>query len=274
MKHLNIFFILGLIALTGCQSISKQDQIEISVMSAIDQGQSAESIKQLVQQADDPSQAAAIGVWEIMQLRHIPTEIEKYWIYYREADLSSTPSVEIFEIINRYKISVLRVLIPHNIDLNRCFNDKPFITWAGWGVPPITPELLTFLLENGYDPKVNDESLSPIGFCAQPGQSFLKYDQKYEMIKALLQHGADPNVTSMGMPVLHELITYNKNNPYLIEIIQLLLNAGADVNVVDELGKTPLDLAMLYKESGADDVQAQNIADILKRFGAKKAAEI
>lgn len=274
MKHLIPFITLGLIVLTGCQRNYTQRQIERKITYAILQGQSAEDIRQLVMQADDSSQAADIGVWEIMGLEQIPTEIEKYWCYYREADPSSTPSREIFEVINRYKISVLRVLIPYGIDLNRSRTGEPFILWGEWGRPAITPELLTFLLKHGYNPNLDKDSPSPLGICALPGEGFVTYDQKYKMIKALLNHGANPNVMSMGTPILHELIMYNRDNPHQLEIIQLLLDAGADVNVVDKGGETPLDFMMSYESSGESGVQAQNIVDILKRFGAKRAAEI
>ena len=274
MKHIMPFIFLGLICLAGCQTTLTQEQIEGNVRFAINQGQSAENIKQLLLEADDPSQAAAVGVWEVMDLEHIPTEMERSWSNYRESEPSSTPSVEIFEIINRYKVSVLRVLIPYGVNLNHHNAGRPLIIWGGWGNPPITPELLNFLLEHGYDPNQNGTFPSALGSCAHPGQSFLRYDHKYEMIKTLLKHGANPNVMSMGMPILHQLITYNKDNPHLLEIIQLLLDAGADVDVVDRSGKTPLDLAMSFKNSGADDVLALKIVDTLRRIDAKQAAEL
>ena len=271
------FIFLWLIGLTGCQTTHTQGQIGSNIRSAIILGQPAEDIEQVVLLADDPSKAAAIGALEVMNLCSIPREIKKTWAYYREKDPSSTPSIEIFEIINRYKISVLRVLVPHGINLNYNYYGEPFVKWGG--ASAITPELLTFLLEHGYDANVTvtKDYLNALDFCARPGQGLLRYDHKYKMIKSLLKHGVNPNVMSMGQPILHQLITYNKNNPYLLEIILLLLEAGVDVNVVDKLGRTPLDIAMSYKDSHADDVRAQNIVDIidnLKRFGAKRAAEI
>lgn len=274
MRCVISFCILGLIAFSGCRSTHTQDQIENNIKHAIDQGQSAENIRQLVMQADEPARAAAVGVWEVMELEHIPTELQKSWSYYRESEPSSTPSVEIFEIINRYKISVLRVLVPYGINLNHHQTGRPLVFWGGWGNPPITPELLHFLLEHGYDPDLGRAFPSALGSCAHPGQSFLRYDHKYEMTKALLKHGANPNVMSMGQPILHQLIDYHKDNPYLLDTIQLLLEAGADVNVVDRWDKTPLDRAMSYKDSGSDDAQAQQIVDIFLRFDAKRGAEL
>jgi hypothetical protein len=273
------FIILGLIGLAGCQSefteVHNDDNIEAEIAVAINQGQPAEKIEQLVLQADDPSKAASIAAWRLMQLWSIPTEIEKYWSYYKKSDTSSTPTVEIFEIINRYKISVLRVLIPHGINLNQHYYGSPFISWSGGGgSPPITPELLTFLLENGYDPNLNGKNPSALGSCTHPGQAFWRYDHKYEMIKALLKHGANPNDSYLSKPILHQLIIYNKDNPYLLDIVKLLLEAGAEVNVVDKRGETPLDAAWSFKKSRPDDIVPQEIIECLENFGAKRSTEL
>ena len=137
----------------------------------------------------------------------------------------------------------------------------------------MTPELLTFLLENGYDPNADGDRPSALGNCARPGQSFLRYDHKYEMIKALLKHGANPNVTSLGQPILHELIVYHKDNPHLLEIIQLLLDAGADVNVIDS-GKTPLDIAIEFKDECPEDPQGPKMVDLFKRYDGKRSTDL
>ena len=179
------FIILGLICLAGCQSefteIPKDHKIEAEIAVAIRYGQPAEKIEQLVLQADDPSMAASIAAWNVMRESSLPIEIEKYWSYYKKSDPSNARSVEIYEVINRYKISVLRVLIPQGINLNQSYLGSPYISWGPGGAhPPVTPELLTFLLENGYDPNLNGENPSALDSCAFPGQSFLTYDQKYE----------------------------------------------------------------------------------------------
>lgn len=279
MERVISFIILGLICLAGCQSefteIHKDDKIEAEIAVAINQGQPAEKIEQLILQADDQSKAAGIAAWRLMRLWSIPTEIEKYWSYYKKSDPSNTRSVEIFEVINRYKISVLRVLIPHGINLNQSYSGSPYISWGpGGGNPPVTPELLTFLLENGYDPNLNGENPSALDSCAFPGQSFLTYDQKYEMIRALIKHGANPNVSDFGMPILHRLLIYNKDNPYLLDIVKLLLEAGADVNVVDTRGNTALDAAWSFTNVRPKNIVIQKIIECLENFGAKRSTEL
>jgi hypothetical protein len=269
-----------LIVLSGCQSNSnyRQRQIEGDIRSAISQGKHAEVINQLILQADDPSKAAVAGVWEIMYLEHIPDQIKLTWAYYQEKPPSSTRCSEIFEVINRYKISVLRVLIHHGVDVNRHYYGSPLVMWGcpGWGTPPMTPSLLAFLLENGYNPNLNGDFQSALDFCACPGQSFLKYEQKYEMMKMLLKHGANPNVISGGKPILHQLATpYQRDNPCLLEMIQLLLDEGADVNFLNEEGKTPLDTAMQYRSHppGKDEL-VNKIIHCLESSGGNKADEI
>ena len=273
MRRLLLVFTLLATGLTGCRSasLSKQNRIENDIRLAIQHGHSPERIEQLVQQAKDPSHAAAVAVWAVMHLISIPTEMERNWSQYCSSEPSVTPSVEIYEVINSYKVSVLRVLLPYGVDLDHDYTGMPLVFWQGWGNPPVTPELLDFLLANGYDPNPDGPSSSPLGFCAHPGQSFLRYDHKYEMIQALLAHGAHPNVMSRGTPILHQLILYNRDNPYLLDIIRLLLEAGADVNGIDDRGHTPLDVALAYSQM---DDRTPEIVDILERFNAKRSTEL
>jgi len=265
---------LALIAVTGCNSATKQQRIESRITSAIDHGQPAEDIEQLVQQADDPSHAAYVAASQVLHIESLPTRIRTYWDYFRPTPPSSTPSVEIFEVINRYKVSVLRVLVPQRITLSRLEDKRPLVIWGGWAHPPMTPELLTFLLENGYSTRRNADFGNPVALCGEPGQAFLRYDHKYEMLKTLLRHGADPDVMSMGQPILHQLITRHADNPHQLEMIQLLLDAGADANVVDTLGKTPLDAAIAYTGWRPDDPRGPKMVDLLKRYGAKTSADL
>lgn len=274
MRHLISFVILASIALTGCHSSNSQSRVESSIRSAINHGRPAEEIEQLVLQADDPSHAAAVAAYQILRSHSMPIEIRRNWAYYQDKDVLSTPSVEIYEVINRYKVSVLRVLVPHGVNLNQHPTGMPVVIWGGWAEPPMTPELLAFLLDHGYDPNLNHGLPSPLGFCTQPGQSFLRYDHKYEMLKALLEHGANPNVKRAGQSALHELILDQPENPYRLDMMELLLNAGADVNVRDRQGKTPLDIAMEIKAARPDNPLGPKLIDMFERYGAKRSSDL
>ena len=89
MRHVIPFVILVLIGLVGCQRAQTQAQIEGDVKFAISRGESPEDIEQLIRQADDPSQAAVAGLWEIMTLGNMPDKIEQTWVHSQTEELIS-----------------------------------------------------------------------------------------------------------------------------------------------------------------------------------------
>jgi hypothetical protein len=230
----------------GCQKTSRQDQVESYIHFAVSEGRSAEEIEGVLRQAEDSSQAADWGIRWVMHLGHLPQDIQENWHYYHAKEMRETPSIEIFEVINRYKITVLDVLVRYGGDLNRKDESgQPVILFSNFA--PMTPELLSWLLKNGYDANSGDGSDSgrtALSYCARPAQGMLRYDQKYEMIKMLLAHGANPDVQSLGAPILETLVTYHKDDPYLVDIIAMLLEAG------DERGIEGFGDAALVKALG------------------------
>jgi len=78
-----------------------------------------------------------------------------------------------------------------------------------------------------------------------------------EVVKLLLEHGADPNVKNRdGKTPLH-----NAASEGHLEVVKLLLERGADPNVKDDDGNTPLhnaawrghlEVVKLLLEHGAD----------------------
>ena len=69
---------------------------------------------------------------------------------------------------------------------------------------------------------------------------------RVEMVKLLLKRGVNPNPSSSGptyTPLMHAAGSAD------LELVKLLLDAGADINAQDEGGKTALDEAQMYTES-------------------------
>lgn len=62
-------------------------------------------------------------------------------------------------------------------------------------------------------------------------------------IKTLLNHSANPNhVGNMGDTPLHQAAFYNN-----LEIAEILIKSGAAVDITNEFGETPADLAKIHK---------------------------
>ncbi|CAI9113739.1 OLC1v1014405C1 [Oldenlandia corymbosa var. corymbosa] len=78
------------------------------------------------------------------------------------------------------------------------------------------------------------------------------------MVELLLQHGANINVSdSRGRTPLHHAIIRGRT-----AIAKLLLNRGADLQAADKEGKTPL---QLVEESGLDDIEIISIMKNVSR---------
>jgi ankyrin repeat protein len=100
-----------------------------------------------------------------------------------------------------------------------------------------------------------------------------------EEVRRLLQAGADPNAKFMDgkTTILHwaldaEGVTKSyEDDSYGCEIAKLLVSYGADITATDASGRTPLECARLYLDTGAADVLAEALEQLNANEGNREA---
>lgn len=163
-------------------------------------------------------------------------------------------------------------LIEAGVDVNWAVKGgETLITKLLWYDDPGDPEaeLIGLLIDRGADPnKPNSRGETPIFLASTKGAAL--------GVEILLKAGADPNNRSQGAaPLLH--ISDHMFHPAYIKTAKLLTDAGADVNITDELGNTPLSVAMdrvfRYPAHIYQDSIIKLTADYI-RLLAKKGADV
>lgn len=153
--------------------------------------------------------------------------------------------------MNKY-YDLVQYLIMIGVDINAQDNKSfnPFL----WGCIHNDVKLVKIMVNAG----ANIEVLTRFG-----GNGLIPASEKgnVEMVKYLLEEtGINPNHTNyLGWTALIEAIILNDGDEKQQRIIELLLTNGADPNMVDPYGKTPLSLA---KEKGYTE-----ITDIIAKHG-------
>ncbi len=124
------------------------------------------------------------------------------------------------------------------------------------------------LLEAGAEPNIRDNA----------GKTPLYYAMDSNTVRSLLEAGAEPNMRdSKGQTPLLSMLSYLNNNSHFYavdsgdlysetredakEVITFLLKYGADPNISDKKGNTPLQFARNIDE---------NLVNLLKQAGAKE----
>jgi hypothetical protein len=139
---------------------------------------------------------------------------------------------------------------------------------------------LKLLLEAGYDVSercascsLSGKSLTPLEVClsadAGDGIYAMSIDQQVEIVTLLLEYGADPGTTiarpwGLTGTALH--IACHQANPWLVEV---LLRFGADPNMADSLGQTPLHTAATFANAHSTGRQ---VIELLVSAGANPRA--
>jgi ankyrin repeat protein len=170
-----------------------------------------------------------------------------------------------------YSSEMIQELSARKADLNArdLFGNTPLHAAVKMGSIQAVQALLG--LGADVDP-VNDERETPLHKAIKRGSEM--------KVKLLLEHKANPNaVNKRGDSPLHLAVSENS------ELVEILLSAGAEVNVPDKDGKTPLDLVRGLRSSRNDSMdpslaelvaitmpsveEYSNIEQVLLRHGAK-----
>ena len=134
--------------------------------------------------------------------------------------------------------------------------DTPLLEAADYGGFR-NPEVLEALVEAGAD--VNDRN--------EQGETVLERTLRYsattEVVRRLLDLGADPNAPGFRSPPLHRAVNLG-DNP---ELIALLLDAGADVSTPSRSGGSPLHGAAYGGGPGVIAVLVANGGEVNARDG-------
>jgi ankyrin repeat protein len=130
------------------------------------------------------------------------------------------------------RVGVARVLIDGGADVNAKDNigDTPFLYAGAEG----RTEILKMMLGAGANLKDTNRyggtALIPAAHHGHP-----------EAVKLLLEAGVAPDhVNKLGWTALLEAIILGDGGPTYTEIVKLLVDGGADVNIADKDGVTPL----------------------------------
>ncbi|WP_299325465.1 ankyrin repeat domain-containing protein [uncultured Maribacter sp.] len=118
-------------------------------------------------------------------------------------------------------------------------------------------DFLNLLIKKGVDYKsLNDNGGNAFMFASQGGRGFSNGLPVYSYLKGL---GLEPNIVEKnGSTPLHRLAFGTKD----AAIIELFLNAGADVNQADEKGNTPFLNAAARNQLSMVQLLSKNVKDI------------
>ncbi|MCE5187042.1 MAG: ankyrin repeat domain-containing protein [Planctomycetaceae bacterium] len=143
------------------------------------------------------------------------------------------------------------------IDIKNPSGATPLMTAVRMG----KPDAMLFLLEKGADIKALNASGGDL-LCSSIAATYT-----YETLRILVEYGLDVNLkNSKGEPALFCLFNYGSKMKDLRKNVQLLLDAGIDVNATDKQGNTVLHYAA--RESYKDAAGMVEFAELMIARGA------
>ncbi len=145
--------------------------------------------------------------------------------------INANNDTPIFQAISQNKIASIMLLIQAGADLNHenSTGTTPFIIAIEYGMI----EICMKMLENGADPNKPFQGMSPLQFVCSSEEVSIP------LVKKILEKGANPNyIGDGGRSALH-LAAIRRNE----ELIQVLLEAGADLSLPDSEGRQAIQYA-------------------------------
>ena len=142
----------------------------------------------------------------------------------------------LFLAIKTRNIDIISMLLKYNIDINEEINNEPIVLFA---LEEKQPEIARLLIDNGACTHISDKDKSKLLITSLEG-GYL------DIAKILIQNGADVNTIehNYGRTALILVASsVRAKDPMGYEVVQLLTERGAEINVTDKEGYTALHYA-------------------------------
>jgi ankyrin repeat protein len=138
----------------------------------------------------------------------------------------ATPLI-VATLMPKVTAATLEFLLEYDIDIEIPVQNIPPLHWA---IITKNYDKVKILIEHGADVNIIEyvNGFTPIHIAA-------KFWGNGKAVKLLLQHGADSNIIHNGKPMLMSLFDDGK-----FEIAKVLIENGAELNMHNKMGETPL----------------------------------